>query len=277
MVLCTFCNKEYKTNRTLKVHQNGKACLKNKPLAAKVIIYDCDLCGKILRNKRNLIEHAAICKVKKAVDAKDYEQLKLRCEELEERNRSLVHELKESNALVLELSKRPTTVINNNDNRNINITIKNYVENSPESVTLETIEGYVPKLTLNHVLNEGAGYAKFYMDEMSNNIRMVTKNEARGIVVYKNGKEKFYKDIGLREFIIIFAQAIKDKAKVLINIFLETMKLDLSEPEDMATMQKYMSYVTDLNLASKGNNARFAPAMLKGITAGTLAGNLLVE
>lgn len=110
---------------------------------------------------------------------------------------------------------------------------------------------------------------------MSERIRMVTKNKSRGIVVYKDKDRKVFKDIGLREFIILFAQAIKIPVKDIIESFIKQLGLDLSDPNDIDQAQEYINMITDVNLASQGNKAKFAPSMLKGITAGTLLSNLL--
>lgn len=154
MVLCTYCNKEYKTKYTLKAHQKRPSCLKNKSSTVEPIVYDCKICEKVLSNKQSLQRHNDVCKVKKEIIIKTYDELK-------SENIALKEEIKSLKKINKKLSKRPTTIINN-DNRKINIIVKNYIKNSPENVTLETIKQYIPKLTLNHILNGGDGYAKFF-------------------------------------------------------------------------------------------------------------------
>lgn len=277
MVRCTFCNKDYKTKYSLHAHQKRPSCLKNKLIITDTIVHNCNVCDKVFSTKRNMVRHKTTCKAMKVVESKELSELRERCTQYEEQIYAYRREIKEKDALIMELQKRPTTIINNDnrvDNRKINITIRNYIKDSPECVMLENIKKYIPKLTIGHILGEGSGYAKFFLDEMSKTMRMITKNEARGIVVYKDEDSKIYKDVCLRKFIQIFAQAINKPAKDLMNIFISQLNIDKSTPDGMATLRKYMNYISDLNIASKGNKPNFAPAMVKGITAGTLATNL---
>lgn len=279
MVICIDCDKEYKTKYTLKIHQSGKACVKNKPLTDN-IIYDCNLCGKELSSKRNLNKHKTLCIMKKELEIKTHTKLKMELLILKEKNIQQSLEILELKTLVKELRSRPTTVINNNDNsvnnKNINITIKNYITESPECVSLKVIESYIPKLTHHHILDGGAGYARFVLDIMSKRMRMVTKNEARGIVVYKDENKRLKTDVGLHDFIVLFASAVKKPVKEIVESLMYSYNeiADESDEETLKQLAVYAKHIRDISKASQGKTASFMPSMVKGITSGTLSSNL---
>jgi len=206
----------------------------------------------------------------------NYSIIKLKYASLEEKNKLLTLKLKEQAILILELQKRPITINNIDNRKTININIKDYVKNSPERVMLETFERYAPQLKLTHILDGGEGYARFLLKAMENRIHIVTKNEARAVVVYLNDGGRVYKDIGLRELIILFSQAIRKPVKDIMNIFIANMNLDMGNQDDIRKRQMYINMIVDMNLAAEGNKPAFASSFVRGITAGTLHSNLIV-
>ena len=292
MVQCTFCNKEFKTKYTLKTHQERPSCLKNKSTFVEPIVYQCSLCEKDLATKQTLMNHEAICPLRKKIIAKTFESISTEIitlkhtinekdRQLEEKDRQLEEkdrQLEELKALVYRLTDKSVININNtnNDNRKvINIHIKNYIKASPECMSVENLQKYIPTLNIGHVLSEGNGYGNFINQHVIQHIRMITTDASRGVVLYKDENGKVFKDIGLTSFFKKFGTAYAPRVKHLVETFLNTLNLDLSEPNNMQQYRDYTKHITQMNQCSKGDKSEFIPSALKIVTSGTDHSNLI--
>ena len=125
-------------------------------------------------------------------------------------------------------------------------------------------------------MDGGAGYARFVLDIMSKRMRMVTKNEARGIVVYKDENKRFKTDVGLHDFIVLFASAVKKPVKEIVESLMYSYNeiADESDEDTLKQLAIYAKHIRDISKASEGKTASFMPSMIKGITSGTLSSNL---
>ena len=283
MVLCTFCNKEYKTKATLKVHQSGSACLKNKHVFIEPILYQCKLCEKDFTNKRNLQFHEIRCQLKR-VSTSPFETLesvktennvlKNKVELLSEEINKYHQQIEDLKSVIFKLSDK-TTNVTNIDNRKIIIQVKNYIKASPECMSVENLQKYAPKLTISHILSEGGGYGRFVVQYIKDNIRMITTDASRRVVFYKGENGKVVKDIGLINFFIMFCKAYSVHVEDLIKSLQDTLNLDLSEPDNLEQYRGYTKHVTQIKQGSKGDSVDFIPSALKVITSGTEQNNLI--
>jgi hypothetical protein len=306
MVLCTFCNKEYKTKSTLKVHQSGRACLKNKPMFIDPVVYQCKLCEKDFTNKRNLQFHEIRCQLKR-VSTSPFETLESvktennllknkvellseeinkyhqQIEDLKRENyRQQIEDLKRENycqqiedlkSVIFKLSDK--TNITNIDNRKIIIKVKNYIKESPECMSIENLQKYIPKLNISHILSEGDGYGRFVVQYIKDNIRMITTDASRRVVFYKGENGKVVKDIGLINFFTMFCKAYSVRVEDLIKSLKDNLNLDLSEPDNLEQYRGYTKHITQIKQGSEGCNVDFIPSALKIITSGTDQNNLI--
>ncbi len=122
---CNFCKKNYGTLSTLNNHQKtAKFCLalQNKLNSGELI--RCEHCLKEFSTQKYLKQHIDHCKNKKLNDEQD---LKKELEELKKENIQLKTWLTSKDEIIKNLEKtnkellsRPSTTINNNDNRQQN-------------------------------------------------------------------------------------------------------------------------------------------------------------
>ena len=273
MVLCTYCNKEYKTKYTLKTHQDRNACLKNK-VSIDPVIYNCEFCECIFTSKRNLEHHNRICKTKKVYINKKDEKLEIMTLHKTIQNKDLeilnlkdkVAELKEE---IKELRMKPTTIINNDNRIQNNVTLKAYIKNS-KAITTKALAAFVSKLNIGHILDGGIGLANYYIQNIQPEHSIVCNDLSRQICMYKNDKEKIYKDPRLLKFIKDFSNSVHIPAKDLVD---EYCKNDWIK-DDIVKMRELMEIVKDINMAKTGNKARFVPSFVGHICASTLAENI---
>lgn len=284
MVLCIFCNKEYKNKYILKTHQKRPSCLKNKTDVEEPIVYNCDVCNKVFARKFCLVRHKTTCKVNKIKILTDAEKenilLKAENKALKDANTDFKAEnkaLKDVNTdlknQIKELQKRPTTVINNN--KTINVMINNYVKESPKCVSYDVLTKYIPNLSISHLLSGGNGLALYVIKNILTDVRMVTTDNARSVVVYLKKEGTIYTDTFMNEFIALLAKSIKVPANDLITAFINQLNLDLTDEDDFAQCRKYTNIISDIRLATEGNEPTFAPAFRKRIHSATLAKNLI--
>ena len=299
-MLCTYCDKEFKNKYNLKAHQLRPSCLKNKVKDVEFVYYQCSLCEKELSNKYKLKKHEIVCSLRKKENVKTVDIVtdeniilknkieKLTCEnsdqsqqikELTCENSDKSQQIKELKDLVYRLTDKSIININNtnNDNRkiNININIKNYIKESPECMSIENLQKYITRLNIGHVLSEGNGYGNFINQYVIQHIRMITTDASRGIVFYKDENGKVYKDIGLSSFFKKFGIVSAPHVKHLVETFLNTLNLDLSEPNNIEQYRDYNKHITRMNQCSKGDKSEFIPSALKVITSGTDHSNII--
>ena len=96
---------------------------------------------------------------------------------------------------------------------------------------------------------------------------MITTDASRGVVLYK--------DIGLSSFFKKFVIASASHVKYLVETFLNALKLDLSEPNNIEQYRDYTRHITQMNQCSKGDKSEFIPSALKIVTSGTDHSNLI--
>ena len=285
MILCTFCNKKYSNKYSLKTHQSGKSCLKNKTIFVEPIVYECDNCEHSFSTKFNLKIHKPKCPLRHNIILKKFDIvsaeniiLKNKVENLTSVVNNYEQQIKDLNALLSKLSDK-TTIINNtnNDNRKINIKIhiQNYIKASPECMSVENLQKYMPKMNIGHILSEGNGYGKFIVQYIIQHIRMVTTDASRGIVFYKDESGKVIKDIGLSAFFKKFGIAFAPHVKYLVDTLLNSLNLDLSEPNNIEQYRDYTRHITQMNQCSNGDKSDFIPSALKVVSAGTDHSNLI--
>ena len=289
-MLCTFCNKEFKTKYALKAHQERPICLKNKSDFVKIEVYQCELCEKVYTTKQNLDKHNLKCPLRKKIIVETFESISTEnitlkhtvkdlASTVDEQARQLdeqARQIEDLKALVYRLTDK-TTNVTNNDNRkfNINIHIKNYIKASPECMSVENLEKYIPKMNIGHVLSEGTGYGNFITQYVLQHIRMITTDASRGVVYYKGENGKVYKDIGLTSFFKKFGIASASHVKYLVETFLNSLNLDLSEPNNIEQYRDYTRHITQMNQCSNGDKSDFIPSALKVVSAGTDHSNLI--
>jgi hypothetical protein len=192
-------------------------------------------------------------------------------EQIEEQARQ-IDELK---TLVFRLTEKSVININNDNRKVININIKNYIKASPECMSVENLEKYMPSMNIGHVLSEGTGYGNFIIQYVLQHIRMVTTDASRGVVLYKDESGKVYKDIGLTSFFKKFGIASASHVKYLVETFLNALNLDLSEPNNIEQYRDYTRHITQMNQCSNGDKSEFIPSALKVVSAGTDHSNLI--
>ena len=289
MVLCTFCNKDYKNKYSLKAHQERSSCLKNKPEYVEPLVFQCSLCDKYFAKKQNLEYHESICPLREGATIKktlknlqlENNMLKNKVDKLTEENDNYRQKIDELNSLVLQLSAKmlndtkTSTVINDNRKIQVNIRIKNYIKASPECMSVENLQKYAPKLTISHILSEGGGYGRFVVQYIKDNIRMITTDASRRVVFYKGENGKIVKDIGLINFFIMFCKAYSVRVKDLIKSLQDTLNLYLSEPDNLEQYRGYTKHVTQIKQGSNGDKVDFISSALKVITSGTEQNNLI--
>jgi hypothetical protein len=261
-------------------------------------LYQCSICEKDFSNKRNLQFHEIKCQLKKELKTPDTLEsikaenvtLKNKVEILTEENndyRKQIEELKTENyrqqiedlkVLVFKLSSEKTNNTNI-DNRKIqiNINIKNYIKESPECMSIENLQKYIPKLNINHILSEGNGYGRFVVQYIVNNIRMITTDASRSVVYYKGENGKVVKDTGLLKFFIMFCRAYTGRVEDLINSLQESLDLDLSEEGNLEQYRGYTKHITQIKQGSDGGNVDFIPSAVKVITSGTDHSNIVLS
>ena len=108
--------------------------------------------------------------------------------------------IQELKAFIFRLTDKTSNITNNDNRKVINIHIKNYIKESPECMSVENIQKHISNMNIGHVLSEGTWYGNFFLHYVNPNIRMITTDVSRGVVLYKDENGKVYKDIGLTSF-----------------------------------------------------------------------------
>lgn len=111
-------------------------------------------------------------------------------------------------------------------------------------MSIENLQKYIPNLHIYHLLNDGNGIGRFVLDYIVANIRMITTDSSRGIVLYKGENGKVIKDIGLNKFFIMFCKAYTCRVEDLMNKFIDDLKIDLSEPGGLEQHRMYTNIIT---------------------------------
>lgn len=275
MVLCTYCNKEYKTKYTLKAHQKRPSCLKNKKGGETVVflLNECTYCKKIFNSKSVLNRHLKTCSTKrlKIID-KLMNEKDIIIENKDKEIKELRSELKR---LTLALASRPINNYNTttyNDNRQINI--KEYIQNTSEPMSKELLDRHAVKLTLDHVLNKGQGMGRFFCDNVLKDSTVVTTDYARRVCMYLCDTKEILKDPKLKALNIKFFASIVERAVWLINTWLADpahAELDLRYHEQGAHI------LHNIRLASEGKKNAITPEFVTFVASHCVKENMCLE
>ena len=193
------------------------------------------------------------------------------------KNENYRQQIEDLKALVYKLSDKTTTSIttNNTINNTVTIKIENYILASPEVMSIENLQKYIPNLKNFHLLNNGNGIGRFVLDYIVKDIRMITSDLSRGIVFYKGENGQVIRDTGLNQFFIMLCKAYSCRVEDLMKKLIDDMKLDLSDPEDIAKQLMYTKIITQIKQCANGDKSEFIPSALKIISSGTDHKNLI--
>ena len=216
------------------------------------MIFSCDYCEDIFNTKQALTRHSNKCQEKKIFLVKEKEK---------EKNLMLQKELKKLKEQIIKLKaenkelRLKPVIINHNDNRVQNVTIKTYIKNT-QAITVEALNSFVSKLTMNHIIDGGVGLANYYIQYIQPKHSIVCKDLSRQICMYKNAEEKIYKDPRLLKFIKDFSSSVHISARDLVQEFCKNDWIK----DDLEKQRELMEIVKDISMAKTGNKAKFVPS-----------------
>lgn len=223
-MFCEHCNTEFKSVSSLNNHKrNAKYCLKlqnneNNENIENKEEYKCTYCNKAFSEKY-LKTHISKCinyfeliidnlkkeinekeeEFKKILYEKDNEIIRLKVENsfLQNEHNLFINSYQEDRNHIKELTKKPTTIINNSHNIN-NMLINPIIENIPK--IKEKIEH---NLNINHIIEGQKGIANFAVNNIlkddSGNITYICTDPSRGFFKFVNENNAIVKDIHAKQ------------------------------------------------------------------------------
>ncbi len=192
-------------------------------------------------------------------------------EEYESRLLEAEIQIRELEKEIKELRARPTTTTN----VTINNTVNQYIKNNFKPITQQVLDDHVASLTLTHILEGATGFAKYALDYPLKDTRMICIDFARRICRYMKEPDLITTDPELAEFVPMFFQTIRNASTTQIMEHINSLKLDLTDSDQMNDWQKYAGLITNINSSARGENTSFNSAFVRRICSGTHKDRLL--
>ena len=282
MVLCTYCNKNYKNDKGLLVHQKRPSCLKNKESTVEPVLYECKYCGKCSSNKQALQYHLKICKVKIIIKETELEKAHREIKEkdllLMEKNLLLIEKnliIKQNinlintlNIEIKELVYRPIII-----NNTTNINIDKYIQANFIPITNKLLESNIPNLTLNHVLGKGEGFGKYALEYPLQGNTLLCTDISRRIGKYLNDEEKLQKDLELKAFSARFFGCIFESSKQCLDKYIKRCNFDLSDEAQFKSQNDLVQIICNVRKEANGNFSDLRLPFLKTICSAKIKDN----
>lgn len=245
MVVCKYCNREFKNTSSLNNHvKSAKYCLElrgekndnrfkckicDKILSTKQRYeghikscqedVTCEYCNEMFSNKNSLIVHHSSCMKKfestiEKLKEKHANEIKEQSEKYEKQIKELQDKLER---IATESVKKPTKIINNTQRNNI-LNINNLFP-----LTDKYIEDQVENFSTEHIKKGHVGYVDYFLNYPLNN-RILCSDYGRKIVEYVDNNGKVITEPGLSQLIIKLFQSIKERNKKLIQQYIDELK-----------------------------------------------------
>jgi hypothetical protein len=203
-LLCEYCKKEFTSKYSLKRHTEcSKKCLESRGEVSTSI---CNFCkdsfskGSIKHHINNCFEY----KIQKYVDAIEEKDKIIK----EQKEQILILQDKIEN-IAIKSSTRPTTITNNTQNNNLTIL---------QPLTVDDIKQKSKNLTIDHILKGAAGYGKFVLDNLSEQLLVTDVN--RRNVKFKSKEGSVILDKKMIAFTKILGAGINETNKRLIEKYI---------------------------------------------------------
>ena len=257
MFKCKYCNKNFKSKKTIKQHQKtAKYCLKIQ----KKPDFKCEYCNKEI-NKSCLTRHYKSCleynifheKKKYEYKVENYERLIENYEDRMENYENQIKYLKDQvkclqnkleNVAVKAVSKPTTTNTTN---------ITNIINMDP--LTLKYIKEKSKYLTIEHIKRGAEGYAEYAIDNLKDKVEITDIN--RRNAKFKNSQNKIVKDVGMSTILQLLGAGINETNKKLITKWVE---------KEMSKMKRegYTEFMIEKRVSSMKKKILFINEMAKG-------------
>lgn len=261
MVLCEFCNKEYKNEYTLKAHKNRPSCLKNKKIkeTPAIVVNECEYCFKVFSEKYVLTRHLKKCKGLNA----DLEQSKENLSKLNKEKDAIILELKKEvkelkNALKnkdnqISLLQRAveakhTTVYNDNSKK---IEVNVYL-NGGKPPNLDELVKKIENYTQDHFLRKGEGIADWYIENALADCPIICTDISRCNVRYVGDDGGVVVDSGANKLFQTACKTLEGPSKDRMKDWTERRQYDLSNSTDFKELRDTVNISKQISLGAQG-------------------------
>lgn len=238
--ICQYCSRSLASKSSLTLHmKTAKYCIlirkNNTPISESD--YTCEACNKSYAVKSNYTRHMLNCRntvlnelieAKKEIDRLK-QQIKYKDGQLEYRADEIAYlkkqlEIKDtlSQQITLAAIAKPT---------NTNTMIKKQVINNLKPLMETEMKEHIPMLTIDHVKQGGAGYARFAMDYPFKD-RIAFSDRARKKLAYKDADGNIVYDNEGKQLSEKLFKVIKEKNEIVFKEILDDLYFKIEEAQD---------------------------------------------